>query len=76
MNLAFVGQDKVFVDFPVQTPTDVSYAIKRAETTEERLRLFSEYLKLTCGWDDENIATVVSMARFHLNDPRLKLIVI
>ena len=69
MNLHF--QTKIggyWVDFPFQTPTNLSYALKRAETVEEQIAILkrdatyiSEYTMQSCieMLNDNNLELVI-----------------
>lgn len=76
MNLAFeTVSGKHFVDFPFQTPTSLSFAVKAAGTTKERLDLIRAQLK-AWDWDAIQIQKAMTEVKIKLTDPTLRLIVI
>ena len=46
MNLMFeVKGSTAYVDFPFQTPTDLTYAVIREKDIEKRIQLVKDYIK-------------------------------
>lgn len=76
MNLAFeTVRGKHFVDFPFQTPTDLSYAVLKASSVEDRLKLIEARLR-GWKWSDGECAEMLDRIQVLLKDNTLRLIVI
>lgn len=75
MNLAFTTRDGHFVEFPFQTPTDLSYAVINLRTTEAKLELIENQIR-KWGWDEEEISEMMSEVRIMMTDPTLELTVV
>jgi hypothetical protein len=76
MNLAFTTRDGHFVDFPFQTPTDLSYAVIDLPTTEAKLELIENQIRKWDCWDEEQINSIMTEVRIMMTDPTLILTVV
>jgi len=54
MNLRFsVIGSKEWVDFPFQTPSELTFQVLDARTLEERMNIIKNYIHNDTGWDEE-----------------------
>lgn len=76
MNLYFETVDGLgFVDFPFQTPTDLTYEVLAAEGTEERLSIIKREMD-KWGWSEEIQSGILSSAKALMNNEHLRLTVL
>lgn len=77
LNLAFSVKDcpKSLIDFPFQTPTDLTIAILEAKTTDDKLQLIKDRL---IGWKytRKEINKILSEIKTNLIDDKLELILL
>jgi hypothetical protein len=72
MNLAFRTRKYHYVEFPFQTPTDLSYKVLNTKTTKARLEHIENYLKETF-LDQETIQNLLEQTKSMFEDPDLIL---
>jgi len=78
MNLAFemVGAEGMgLINFPIHTPTNLSYAIMNAPTLHEKLSLIEDHLK-QWEWPQEDIDRCVEWCNRMLCNETLKLVIV
>lgn len=75
MNLAFKTSTGDLVDFPFQTPTNLSYKIANANSTKDRLDLVKDQLKMW-KWNKHQIDSMIVKCAALFADNTLRLIVI
>lgn len=78
MNLAFKIRSKNMthiVDFPFQTPTNLTYKVLAANTTDERITLIADQLR-AWSWSADEVKVLLDQIRTMLNDEDLTLIMI
>ena len=74
MNLYFRVKDgSGMIDFPFQTPTELTYAVMEAETTQDRLALIKQYLERFEENTPEEIAETLEILEFRMNSKHLDL---
>ncbi len=74
MNLAFEIEGQR-VDFPFQTPTNLSYAVMKAKGLQQRLDLIEAELK-GWEWDKQAIDEKIAQCRKLLSNKKFKLVII
>jgi len=77
MNLIFTVKDcpGAYVDFPFQTPTNLTYSVFNAESVDEKLKLIKERL-IEWDTDKERIDEILTKIKTHLLNDKLELSVI
>lgn len=75
MNLCFYVSGGGFVDFPFQTPTELTYKVFQASTTDARIEILRETLR-EWGWGCEDIKDALQEIKDLLNNPNLDLQII
>lgn len=75
MNLAFEVKGGGIVDFPFQTPTDLSYAVLATKGYKKQLALIDAEMK-KWGWEKEIRTEKLNSIEQLLKNPNLKMIVI
>ena len=76
MNLAFYVQGGGgYVDFPFQTPTEMSYEVLAEKTLEGRLKIVRRELK-AWGVDEDLIEEYLEQIDQYLKNPNLTLTVV
>ncbi len=76
MNLCFdVKGAPAIVDFPFQTPTDLTYAVLEEEDPEKRLILIETQL-IEWGFNEEELAYKMAEVKALMDSPNLKLTMI
>jgi hypothetical protein len=72
MNLVFETKSHHIIDFPFQTPTNLTYSVLALKTNEERLKLLQEHIE-KCGWDSDIKVQVMEEIKSLMASPELKL---
>ena len=72
LNLVFLVKGGGVVQFPIQTPTEVTLAVLNTKSHKERLRIINEELK-TWGWDKKERAETLNKIETLMDNPNLKL---
>lgn len=62
------------MDFPFQTPTELSYAVIEENDTEKQLSLIEKHLK-DREWGKKEIRDMIKKIKELLEDPKLRLVV-
>lgn len=74
MNLYFETLDGAgMVDFPFQTPTELTYAVlKEGNTPTQQVELVRDFMT-TCHWPEDDIKRVMSEMQALMDSPHLQL---
>ena len=72
LNLVFLVKGGGIVQFPIQTPTEVTLAVLNTKSRRERLRIINEELK---QWEETKRGRTETIKRIKLlmDNPNLKL---
>lgn len=74
LNLAFENSKGEWIDFPIQTPTQLTKAVLVEPDESKRLKLIQEYLE-DCDWVEEDIIEVLSKIKSALRSGHSMIIV-
>lgn len=75
MNLMFnVKGSTAYVDFPFQTPTDLTYAVIREKDIDKRVQLVKDYIKKSFK-DNKNdyVISLIEECKTLMRDEKLEL---
>ena len=72
LNLVFLVKGGGIVQFPIQTPTEVTFAVLNTKSRRERLRIINEELK-RWGWDKKERTETLNKIETLMDNPNLKL---
>lgn len=72
MNLVFVVKGGGTVDFPFQTPTNLTYSVLGEKSKAKRLRMLDDAMK-EWGWSKSFRAENIRKIEALMNNPVLKL---
>ena len=73
MNLCFdVKGGSGIVDFPFQTPTNLTFKVLKASTKEDRLLILKEQM-LVWEWSKEDVENTLTEIEALFNNPNLEL---
>jgi len=77
MNLYFkvlrVAGNEGYMEFPFQTPTELSYKVMKASTLEARMKLVKDYIDNAVAWDDDTKERVWRRCWGLMNSAHLEL---
>jgi len=72
LNLVFLVKGGGIVQFPIQTPTEVTLAVLNTKSRRERLRIINEELKWW-GWAKESRVETLKRIEALMDNPNLTL---
>ena len=72
LNLVFLVKGGGIVQFPIQTPTEVTYAVLTAKGRKHRLRIINEELK-KWAWDEKDRKDTLKKIKTLMSNPNLTL---
>ena len=72
LNLVFLVKGGGIVQFPIQTPTEVTLAVLNTKSRRERLRIINEELK-QWEWTKRGRAETLKGIKTLMDNPNLKL---
>ena len=72
LNLVFLVKGGGVVQFPIQTPTEVTLAVLNTKSRRERLRIINEELKWW-GWAKESRVETLKRIEALMDNPNLTL---
>ena len=72
LNLVFLVKGGGIVQFPIQTPTEVTLAVLNTKSRSERLRIINEELK-RWEWTKRGRTETIKRIKLLMDNPNLKL---
>ena len=72
LNLVFLVKGGGVVQFPIQTPTEVTLAVLNTKSHKERLRIINEELKWW-GWTKRGRTETMKRVKHLMDNPNLTL---
>ena len=72
LNLVFLVKGGGVVQFPIQTPTEVTLAVLNTKSRRERLRIINEELKQR-EWTKRGRTETIKRIKLLMDNPNLKL---
>ena len=72
LNLVFLVKGGGIVQFPIQTPTEVTLAVLNTKSRRERLRIINEELKQR-EWTKRGRTETIKRIKLLMDNPNLKL---
>ena len=72
LNLVFLVKGGGIVQFPIQTPTEVTLAVLNTKSRRERLRIINEELK-QWEWTKRGRTKTIKRIKLLMDNPNLKL---
>ena len=76
MNLAFEMKGGLLLDFPIQTPTQLSRAVMGCKDHTARLKLIEDWLTTTCQWKKQVVAEMMVKIRKMMTNKALHLVIV
>ena len=73
LNLCFIDLEGNYVEFPFQTPSELSLFVIASNNTEERIHIIKEYLDKKWNLEDYYKNHILEKTRQMLNNQNLKL---
>jgi hypothetical protein len=72
MNLVFEVKGGGSVDFPIQTPTKLTYAVLKEKNIDKRLALIRKEIE-SYGWGKKDTTERMNEIKVLMNNPNLEL---
>ncbi len=72
LNLVFLVKGGGIVQFPIQTPTEVTLAVLNTKSRRERLRIINEELK-QWEWTKRGRTETIKRIKLLMDNPNIKL---
>lgn len=72
MNLIFRHKVGGYIDFPIQTPTELTKAVLREKSDKKKLAMIKKYM-IECDWEPDDIKLDMKQIKGLLEDKNIVL---